>query len=96
MVPPRIAPAHVVILPIFKKGADNSDVQQSAEALKARLRQQTYYGQPVEVEIDSRDIGGARGWDWVKKGIPGLVELGPRDIENNSVFMARRDRNNFV
>ncbi len=91
MVPPRIAPAHVVILPIFKKGADNSDVLESAEALKAALRKQTFYGLPVEVEIDSRDIGGARGWDWVKKGIPVRVELGPRDIENNSVFMARRD-----
>ena len=45
----------------------------------------------MEVEIDNRDIGGARGWDWVKKGIPVRVELGPRDIENNSVFMARRD-----
>jgi len=91
VVPPRIAPAHVVILPIIKKGADNSSVLESAEALKAALRQQTYYGLPVEVEIDSRDIGGARGWDWVKKGIPVRVELGPRDIENNSVFMARRD-----
>ncbi|NDY70717.1 proline--tRNA ligase [Desulfobacter hydrogenophilus] len=91
VVPPRIAPAHVVILPIIKKGADNSGVLESAETLKVALRQQTYYGLPVEVEIDSRDIGGARGWEWVKKGIPVRVELGPRDIENNSVFMARRD-----
>nr|WP_320016380.1 proline--tRNA ligase [uncultured Desulfobacter sp.] len=91
VVPPRIAPAHVVILPIIKKGADNSGVLESAEALKAALRQQTFYGRPVEVEIDNRDIGGARGWDWVKKGIPVRVELGLRDIENNSVFMARRD-----
>ena len=91
VVPPRIAPAHVVILPIIKKGADSSDVLDSAEALKAALRQQSYHGLPVEVEIDSRDIGGARGWEWVKKGIPVRVELGPRDIENNTVFMARRD-----
>ena len=91
VVPPRIAPAHVVILPIIKKGADNSEVQESAQALQAALRQQTFHGFPVEVEIDSRDIGGSRGWDWVKKGIPVRVELGPRDIENNSLFMARRD-----
>ena len=45
------------------------------------------------MEIDSRDIGGARGWEWVKKGIPLRIELGPRDIANNSVFMARRDTN---
>jgi prolyl-tRNA synthetase len=43
------------------------------------------------VEIDDRDIGGARGWDWIKKGIPLRVEIGPRDIAQNSVYVARRD-----
>ncbi len=93
VVPPRVAPAHVVILPIVKKGADNTEVLESAAALKAALRTRMYHGRVVEVEIDDRDIGGARGWDWVKKGIPVRIELGPRDIENNSVFMARRDTN---
>jgi prolyl-tRNA synthetase len=37
-------------------------------------------------------ISGARGWEWVKKGVPVRVELGPRDIEKNTVFMARRDQ----
>jgi prolyl-tRNA synthetase len=92
VVPPRIAPAHVVILPILKKGDDNTKVQESAKALKAALADKNFYGRPVEVEIDDRDIGGARGWDWVKKGIPVRVELGPRDIANNTVFMARRDK----
>ncbi|MEH0022151.1 MAG: proline--tRNA ligase [Desulfobacter sp.] len=93
VVPPRVAPAHVVILPILKKGGDNAGVMESADALKAALREKMYHGRPVEVEIDARDIGGARGWEWVKKGIPVRIELGPRDIENNSVFMARRDTN---
>ncbi len=91
VVPPRVAPAHVVILPIVKKGADNTAILENAQALKDALRQQIFHGRPVEVEIDGRDIGGARGWEWVKKGIPVRIELGPRDIENNSVFMARRD-----
>jgi prolyl-tRNA synthetase len=43
------------------------------------------------VEIDDREIGGARGWDWIKKGIPLRVEIGPRDIAQNSVYIARRD-----
>jgi len=92
VVPPRIAPAHVVILPILKKGDDNTQVIESAKALKAALAEKTFYGRPVEVEIDDRDIGGARGWDWVKKGIPVRVELGPRDIAGNTVFMGRRDK----
>jgi len=93
VVPPRVAPAHVVILPIVKKGADNTEVLESAAALKKVLRTKIYHDRIVEVEIDERDIGGARGWDWVKKGIPVRIELGPRDIANNSVFMARRDTN---
>ena len=36
--------------------------------------------------------GGARGWDWIKKGIPLRVEIGPRDIAEDSVFVARRDK----
>ncbi len=91
VVPPRIAPAHVVILPILKKDSDNREVLDSAHSLKDALEQKQFHERRVEVEIDSRDIGGARGWDWVKKGIPVRIELGPRDIENNSVFMARRD-----
>ena len=91
VVPPRVAPAHVVILPILKKGGDNAAVLENARALKAALKEKFYHDRKVVVEIDSRDIGGARGWDWVKKGIPVRIELGPRDIENKSVFMARRD-----
>ncbi len=93
VVPPRVAPAHVVILPIVKKGGDNSAVLESARALKEALTSQRYHHRKIMVEIDDRDIGGARGWDWVKKGIPLRVEIGPRDIENKAVFMARRDTN---
>ncbi len=93
IMPPRVAPAHVVILPIIKKGGDNTQVMESAASLKQALRAVDFHGRKVEVEIDARDIGGARGWDWVKKGIPVRIELGPRDIDNNSVFMARRDTN---
>ena len=93
IMPPRVAPAHVVILPIIKKDGDNSQVMESVNSLKQALRAIDYHGRKVDVEIDARDIGGARGWDWVKKGIPVRIELGPRDIDNNSVFMARRDTN---
>ncbi len=91
IVPPRVAPSHVVILPFFKKGEDQRGIMDSANELKDALEQKLYHGRKVEVEIDDRDIGGARGWDWVKKGVPVRIELGPRDIANNSVFLARRD-----
>ena len=92
VLPPRVAPAHVVILPIFKKDEDRRPILESALSLKDALEVKLFHGQKIRVELDDRDIGGARGWDWVKKGVPVRVELGPRDIENNSVFMARRDQ----
>ena len=50
-------------------------------------------GSPVRVEFDDRDMrGGEKAWGWVKQGIPLRVEVGPRDMEKDSVFVARRDR----
>lgn len=91
VLPPRVASAHVVILPIFKKDEDTRVILENARDLKQALEEKHFHGERLRVEIDDRDLGGARGWDWVKKGVPVRIELGPRDIEQNSVFMARRD-----
>jgi prolyl-tRNA synthetase len=92
VLPPRIAPAHVVLMPISRRAEDRARVMTYTENLAADLRRQHYHGRPVQVEIDQRDIGGARGWDWIKKGIPMRVEIGPKDIEKDAVFLGRRDR----
>ncbi|MDP7397272.1 MAG: His/Gly/Thr/Pro-type tRNA ligase C-terminal domain-containing protein, partial [Lentisphaeria bacterium] len=53
----------------------------------------SYDGRPVEVELDSRDLrGGEKVWHWIKNGIPIRLEVGPRDVESDAVFAARRDR----
>jgi prolyl-tRNA synthetase len=63
------------------------------KALAAELRTQQFAGRGIEVEIDARDLrGGDKMWQWVKKGVPVRIEVGPRDIEQGAVFMARRDR----
>ena len=92
ILPPNVASAHVVLLPIFKKPEDKKTVMDYTESLAGELRDQYYNHRRLVVEIDTRDIGGARGWDWIKKGIPIRVEIGPRDIAENSVFMGRRDQ----
>jgi prolyl-tRNA synthetase len=92
VLPPRIASSHVVLMPIARKDADRERVMTYTENLAADLRRQSYHGRSVQVEIDQRDIGGARGWDWIKKGIPLRVEIGPKDIEKDAVFVGRRDR----
>jgi prolyl-tRNA synthetase len=91
IMPPRVASSHVVLLPIFKNPDERIKVMEYTESLSKELKDQDYDYDKIRVEIDDREIGGARGWDWIKKGVPVRVEIGPRDISNSSVFVGRRD-----
>jgi prolyl-tRNA synthetase len=93
VVPPRIAAVHVVIIPITPKEETRDAVLQAAETLATELRKLTYFGAAMEVEVDRRDLGGGvKNWDWIKKGVPLRVELGPRDLESGNVGVSRRDQ----
>jgi len=92
VLPPKVASSHIVLLPIIRKPDDRAGVMEFVESLKRELKHKTYYHRRLEVEVDDRDIGGARGWEWIKKGIPIRVEIGPRDIAENSVYVGRRDK----
>jgi len=92
VVPPKVAPTHVVILPIFRDDATRALVMPFVEKLAAELRAKHFGGRGVEVEVDARDLrGGEKNWGWVKKGVPLRVEVGPRDVEAGTVVYARRD-----
>jgi prolyl-tRNA synthetase len=91
--PPRIAPAHVVILPILGKAENPEAILEYCRKLAVELRSQTYAGRGIEVELDTRDSGGGdKLWSWIKKGVPVRVEVGPRDLATDSVFVGRRDQ----
>lgn len=93
VLPPAIAPAHVVILPVTPKPESRDAVLDYCRDLKQALEAQSYLGEPIRVEFDDRDIrGGEKTWSWVKKGVPVRIEVGPRDMEKDSVFYARRDK----
>jgi len=92
VLPPRIASAHVVLIPIVRKEKDRDAVMTYVQRLAAELKSCDYHGRPLVVEIDDRDIGGGKSWDWIKKGIPVRAEIGPRDIADDSVFAGRRDK----
>jgi prolyl-tRNA synthetase len=93
VLPPRIAPIHIVILPITPKEDTRARVLEAAAKLAAELRALTYFGAPLDVEIDQRELGGGlKNWEWIKKGVPLRVELGPRDLESGSVAVSRRDQ----
>ncbi len=93
VLPPRLAPAHIVIIPITFKADDPEAILNYCHKLADDLGALHYHGRNVTVEIDNRDIrGGEKTWGWVKKGIPIRLEIGPRDMESDSVYMARRDK----
>src|SRR6266550_2786506 len=93
VLPPRIAPTHVVIIPITPKEETRAAVLDAADKLAAQLRSVRYLDAPIEVEVDRRDLGGGvKNWEWIKKGVPIRVEIGPRDLEKNAVAVSRRDQ----
>jgi prolyl-tRNA synthetase len=93
VLPPRLAPAHVVILPITFKAEDPGAVMEYCRRLAEDLKRIHYHGRNIEVEIDDRDMrGGDKVWSWIKKGVPIRLEIGPRDIASDSVFVGRRDK----
>ncbi|RBP43762.1 prolyl-tRNA synthetase [Roseimicrobium gellanilyticum] len=93
ILPPRIAPTQIVILPVTPKPETRDAVIDACEALAKTLRSQTYHNEPLRVHVDKRDIpGGQRNWEWIKKGVPIRLEFGPRDIEKRSVAVSRRDK----
>ncbi len=92
VLPPRIAPTQIVIVPIISKEETRAAVLNAADELALELRKVAYHGAPLEVHIDQRDLGGGvKNWEWIKKGVPLRVELGPRDLESGNVAVSRRD-----
>jgi prolyl-tRNA synthetase len=93
VLPPRVAPQQVIIIPIIPKPEHAESVLAAAESLAAELSAQTFLGDPVRVHIDRRDLGGGvKKWEWVKKGTPVRLEIGPRDVESGTVAFSRRDQ----
>ncbi len=93
VLPPRLAPTHVVILPVTHNADNPDEIDVFCEKIATALRQVQYNGRPVEVEIDRRDMrGGEKTWSWIKKGVPIRLEIGPRDMADDSVFVGRRDK----
>jgi prolyl-tRNA synthetase len=89
-VPPRIAPRQVWIVPITR--ADPTAVLQAADELRAEIAAQSWEGEAVRVEVDSRERKPAdKRWEWIRKGVPVIIELGERDLEGGVVTVTRRD-----
>lgn len=93
VLPPRVATQQVVIIPVTPKEDTRQAVIDACNELAKDLRSQTYQNEPLRVHVDDRDLGGsAKKWEWVKKGAPVRLEIGPRDLESGKVCLSRRDQ----
>ena len=98
VVPPRLAPIHVVICPLGKNPEEQNASVAAAEKLAQNLtalpRDEFYGYEPITVKID-REFDKSPGFrfnEWELKGVPVRVELGPKDIAANACVLARRDQ----
>ena len=87
ILPPRLAPYQVVIVPIYRKDEERAQVLAEADLLAAELG-------AFRVRVDRRDgvTPGFKFNDWEMRGVPLRIELGPRDVAQGTVMLARRDR----
>jgi prolyl-tRNA synthetase len=88
ILPPEVSPIQVVIIPIIFKGKEKGIIE-TCEMICENLNKQG-----IRAHIDNRDISpGSKYYDWELKGVPLRLELGPRDLTNNTIILVRRDTN---
>ena len=92
VLPPKISPIHIVVLPIIHSEEIKHDILKFCENLKKEVEGIKYFSSNITLEIDSSDMrGGEKKWKWIKNGVPLIVEIGPKEIENKELFVQRRD-----
>jgi prolyl-tRNA synthetase len=92
-VPPTLAPFQVLILPMLREDDGDAALLAYCEELRAALLAQSAFGEPLRVLLDAKPgKAAAKRWDWVRKGAPLIVEVGPRDMADGKGAVLRRDR----
>lgn len=88
IMPPRLAPIQTVIVPIYRKDEERTQVMEAVERIAAELR-----AAGIRLKVDDRDNlrPGFKFNDWELRGVPTRIEIGPRDVANNNAALARRD-----
>jgi prolyl-tRNA synthetase len=86
VLPPRLAPIQVVIIPIFRSEEEKTSVMNATKEVEKKLS-----GLRIKVDDRTEMTPGFKFNDWELRGVPLRIEIGPKDVENNAVMIARRD-----
>lgn len=88
VLPPKLAPLHVVFVPIYKGDEQLSSIREKGEAICNALKAK---GLSVKLDDDDTKRSGWKFAEYELKGVPVRIAMGPRDLENGTVEIARRD-----
>src|SRR5579872_2087194 len=83
VLPPKLAPVKTVLVPIFRKDQEKASVLEAADKI----------AKDVGARVDAREgqSPGAKFFHWERRGVPVVLELGPRDLASNNIVLKRRD-----
>ncbi|MBR6730048.1 MAG: proline--tRNA ligase [Alphaproteobacteria bacterium] len=96
VVPPVVAPHQIVIVPLLKDKSKIDEVMDYAKKLKTALSSASFRGEKVRVKLDDRQKESVdKMWEWTRKGTPLVIEVGPRDIQNNALMVRNRTKINL-
>jgi prolyl-tRNA synthetase len=91
-LPPAIAPKQIVVVPMLRDKPEDAEVLKYCEDLVGMLNKERAFGQPVRAHLDTKKIKSAeKRWNWVRRGAPLILEIGPRDAAAGQVSYMRRD-----
>ncbi|PWS35167.1 proline--tRNA ligase [Falsiroseomonas bella] len=92
-VPPMLAPWQVVIVPVLRGTPGDDAVLAYCADLHGKIAEGYAFGERIRVLLDRKHAkAAAKRWGWVKKGVPLILEIGGRELDNGTVSFIRRDR----
>jgi prolyl-tRNA synthetase len=91
-LPPAIAPRQIVVVPMLRDKPEDTEVLAYCESLVEELGKLSIFGQRLRVLLDMKKIKSAeKRWNWVRRGAPIIIEIGPRDAAGGNITFMRRD-----
>jgi prolyl-tRNA synthetase len=91
-LPPAIAPRQIVVVPMLRDKPEDAEVLAYCTSLVEALNSLAAFGYPVRALLDTKKIKSAeKRWNWVRRGAPIIIEIGPRDAAAGNITYMRRD-----